>query len=302
MVNYYDILGIPGSANLSEIKTAFRKLAKIYHPDKNPAGQEQFKTILRAYETLINPSRKSAYDLKLKYHQNAGQRTTHRPAKKNWSFEEKELRRRQYYEEHIKKYEKKKSQKTADTEVKEHYNEYKYILYATPIAVALFLLIIKLASSPQEKNGNLKNQDSVNVTKEKLKMGEAPYLEYFGNQQYNTAENKVLTIKNNTGSDIIVCLFNENEFLRSCFIEDGYFAEIPQLPKDAVDVRYSTGSEWDPRHRLTEAGLYGAFTKNLHFYKTVVAESLGALNEITLVGGKNEGFEKINEKEFFTKN
>ncbi|MGZ3920962.1 MAG: J domain-containing protein, partial [Bacteroidia bacterium] len=58
MVNYYNILGLNPGASATEIKTAFRAMAKIFHPDKNPEGQEQFKKILRAYETLSDPSRK----------------------------------------------------------------------------------------------------------------------------------------------------------------------------------------------------------------------------------------------------
>ncbi len=299
MVNFYDILGLEPDANASEIKTAFRTLAKIYHPDKNPNGQEEFKKILRAYETLINPSRKASYDLKLKYHKNAANnpRTT---GKKTWTFEEKELQRRKYYDEHIKKHEKVKQTKAAHAELKTSYNEYKYILFATPIAVALFLLIIKLAGSGP-KNIEVRNKTTHATEKPALKMGDSPYTDHFGSQKYNREENKKLVIKNNTGLDIVVCLFNENGFLRSCFIQHGFSAEIPQLPKDDVYVRYSAGLNWDFDHELKEARLRGSFTKGLNFYKSVTKTELGPMNEITLVTGLNEGFETINEKEFFNK-
>ena len=52
MINYYKILGLQSTATPLEIKTAFRQLAKLYHPDKNPAGKEQFTKVLVAYETL----------------------------------------------------------------------------------------------------------------------------------------------------------------------------------------------------------------------------------------------------------
>jgi hypothetical protein len=302
VVNYYDILGIPQSASPSEIKSAFRALAKLYHPDKNPSGQEDFRKILRAYETLIHPSRKSAYDLKLKYHQNVGSRPAS-SKKKNWSFEEKEMKRRQYYNDHIKKYSKTSSSARAaqTAEIKSNYNEYKYILFATPIAVALFLLIIHLATSTAPK-AEEKNHSVVLTAPQTLKMGDAPYLDYFGSQQYNTAENKVLTIKNNTGADVVVCLFNENGFLRSCFIQDGYYAEIPQLPKKPIQVRYACGKDWDFSQLVKEARLYGAFKKHHGFYKSAAASELGPVNEITLAGSIGEDFLPINEKEFFSKN
>ncbi len=300
MINFYDILGLKPGATAAEIKSAFRTLAKMYHPDKNPHGQEEFKKILRAYETLSNPSRRASFDLKLKYHQNASS-SPRTSTKKNWSFEEKELKRRQYYDEHIKKYEKNRKTKAAHAELKSSYNEYKYILFATPIAVALLLLIMYLASSPSPQNIEVISKDPKTENAGKLKMGDAPYTEHFGTQRYHKNENKSLTIKNNTGLDVIVCLFNDRGFLRSCFIQSGFFAEIPQLPKRAMILRYTIGSDWDYTHELKEARLYGAFTKNIAFYKCEKVAELGALNEITLVKGVNEGFEKINEREFFDK-
>lgn len=62
--NWYAVLGITSSATESEIKRAFRKLAHIYHPDKNnnPIYFEQFKQIKKAYEILGNIESKKLYD------------------------------------------------------------------------------------------------------------------------------------------------------------------------------------------------------------------------------------------------
>lgn len=62
--NWYAILGIQSKASAAEIKSAFRKLAHQYHPDKtqNPVYTEQFKQIKKAYEILGNPSSKFQYD------------------------------------------------------------------------------------------------------------------------------------------------------------------------------------------------------------------------------------------------
>ena len=51
---HYDILGISVNATDEQIKSAFRRLAKLYHPDKNPNGKDQFEKILLAYEILID--------------------------------------------------------------------------------------------------------------------------------------------------------------------------------------------------------------------------------------------------------
>uniref|UniRef100_A0AAY5K7W9 DnaJ homolog subfamily A member 2 n=1 Tax=Esox lucius TaxID=8010 RepID=A0AAY5K7W9_ESOLU len=58
----YDILGVPPTATENELKKSYRKLAKEYHPDKNPNAGDKFKEISFAYEVLTNPEKKELYD------------------------------------------------------------------------------------------------------------------------------------------------------------------------------------------------------------------------------------------------
>src|SRR4026209_2962900 len=64
-MDLYVILGLGHGASVSEIKRAYRRLARRYHPDINPGDQTaaaRFRQILEAYETLIDPARRSRYD------------------------------------------------------------------------------------------------------------------------------------------------------------------------------------------------------------------------------------------------
>ena len=77
--DYYQILQIEPHSTLAEIKQAFRRLAMIYHPDKNPDdkyAEVQFNEIKEAYEVLTNPVRKESYLQQRWYNQSIGKRRT----------------------------------------------------------------------------------------------------------------------------------------------------------------------------------------------------------------------------------
>ena len=63
--DYYDVLGVSKSSSADQIKSAYRKLAVKYHPDKNKGdkvAEEKFKEASEAYHVLSNPERKQNYD------------------------------------------------------------------------------------------------------------------------------------------------------------------------------------------------------------------------------------------------
>src|SRR5512147_1407200 len=64
-MDLYAILGLKPNASAAEIKRAYRRLARKYHPDINPgdrAAELRFRQIAEAYETLIDPERRRRYD------------------------------------------------------------------------------------------------------------------------------------------------------------------------------------------------------------------------------------------------
>src|SRR5512145_1961678 len=63
--NYYTVLGVPENAGEDEIRKAFRRLAKKYHPDVNPgdrSAENRFKEINEAHEVLSDRKKRGEYD------------------------------------------------------------------------------------------------------------------------------------------------------------------------------------------------------------------------------------------------
>jgi hypothetical protein len=242
LTSYYDILGISQSAGVNEIKRAFRRLAKLYHPDKNPGEKELFAGILKAYETLVDPALRSAYDRKLRYQQQQNS-SAEKTKSKNWTFEEREQRRRKYYEEHIKQYEKPRPNYKSSETVKNNYNEFKYILFATPLAVALLLLVIRLAT-PSDENAATNTNATTLVEAKSQKPALASV---FGQETFDDTTAGQIELNNQLESNVLLCLFSNEIFVRSCFLSAASKQSINRLPQGPFTLRMIMGAKDEKR-------------------------------------------------------
>ena len=301
MQSYYDILGISQTANNEQIKSAFRRLAKLYHPDKNPQGKDQFEKILMAYETLINSARRRQYDMRLKHGVPMGykEKRTGGKKQKEWNFSDEELKRRQYYKEHYKKEFERHSQSTFVP--KRNYNEYKYILFAAPIAVGLLMFIIN--AYEQNKASELKKEKvTVNIKPvDELKLMDDPFTPYFKKPVYDIVSNRTLEIKNLSDKDAVFVLLTEKgKFLRSDIVKSGISATVSQLPGLEINIKLYTGKFWKRSKEHKGLEVIGGFTEQENYCKLNTRETNGY--SFTIDNTNLKAFEEITEKEFFARN
>ena len=62
MADLYSILGVSRTASAAELRAAYRRLARVHHPDRNKGGEDRFKMISQAYSVLSDERQRAAYD------------------------------------------------------------------------------------------------------------------------------------------------------------------------------------------------------------------------------------------------
>jgi curved DNA-binding protein CbpA len=309
LTNFYQILGLPNFAASGEVKNAFRRLAKLYHPDINPVGQEHFKTIVKAYEILSDHYKKTQYDYRLKSHLNSLQKNLS-PKKdaKTYDFTDAELKRRSYYQENYKKHYEQSQAKQPIVELKRSNNEFKNIIIATPLAVLLIMLVLNVWNNkPEMKVVRYKEEPieivktSVEETRRQVSTGDSPYAEYYGGARHDTVSKRSIKFKNMCGNDLILFLFHQKKFIRSCYVEHGFEVDLKMLPKEISLVRIMQGKNFEYIKELSKAGVFGAFKDDCKFYQYKKKLKLDGSNSLTLLDFAEQGFEEVGEEIFFKK-
>lgn len=265
MTDYYSILGVNKSANAVDIKAAFRRLAKKHHPDKNPNNPHSsviFKSILEAYTVLSNQHSKARYD---NLNRPASFQSEHKNKRDNKrSVSPEDLKQRQYYQNYYKTKLKRQSEKPKQ----KVYSDYKYVLFATPIAVGLLLLILSVFSPkpPQIIDHPLDLKNYEEKIRFSPKNGDKMYSGYFGESKTFETNHK-LKINNATMFDavIAVCSVKSNQCLQHAYLQHGYSIELDYLPTEGVYWKCFIGKEWSSTKKLYNDKIIGGFDSVIQY-------------------------------------
>lgn len=281
MSDHYSILGLTKTATTAEIKTAYRRLVKIYHPDKNPNNYdavEKFRKIQEAYETLMDPIKRSKYDGKISYNEyfsQQGKQQQQKSRTKKYSFTDEDLKKRQYYKQHYNQQH--NQQKKANTaEEKKRYNETRYILASIPLAMALLFFIINVYERRDTKNTSLKQSPllvkkdstkSITEQKKKVSTAETPYDYFFTNLKIDRQAQQTVQVTNFSGNDAIVCIVDAatSKVIRHCYIENDFFVYFEWLPEGKYYLKNYLGTSFDLDKRVDSLGITGVFKNEKQF-------------------------------------
>ena len=248
MQNYYSILGIEKNATITDVKRAYRLLAKKFHPDvmgENVQDYEKFNLIKQAYETLSNKSKRFIYDEQLKQkekNKNSVVSGREKRKQRQYDFSEEAMKRRRYYQEmygNSKKVNQPKKKEQQEVKIKNPYSEFHFILISIPIAVALlFLIVNKYENKTTNNPPSIENEKKIT---EGFSTSDQPFQNYFGEGLVNRNGNNVIEVNNKTKFDAVVCLIENRskKTIRHHYIANNYNLLFEFLPENLYQIKFA---------------------------------------------------------------
>lgn len=314
MSSFYQILGISEDASQLEVKLAYRKLAKRYHPDVNAGAkgaEEQFKGIVEAYSTLSDFTARKDYDAKLM----GKQSTTTKPT--FYSSEQGSPRRKEYSEEDLDRARLRYKAKLFSNMARR-----KKIWAGMVITFFIFMGAsagfenwIRNERERDALNLTLKidsvNKQNENVAAARIENMESPYDDIFGEGQLeNNSLNHFVII--NEMTDIVICAVQNkspfktirNEYLKA---NAGFF--MRQLPDGFYHIKFYTGKKWNRNQSVPDGRKLGGFTEDELFYEISGPpfyllehsnqKSVSNSCDTIIIGPANKNLKVISKETFF---
>lgn len=291
--NYYIILGIKKTASLEEIKTAFRELAKKYHPDKNPgnkAAEDYFKEVQEAYMVLSNPEKKKSYDLKMMYGSSTSQaRTTPhgRYTGNAYQYAQQQAQAKNNFQFNNLK-----------TKPKHKPEERYQVLVSVGIALLLLYFVISYNVSKDKKAEKkalpiteemsnqieklLKSKQQENqVSEPMINNFDSPYTKYFGPEVYLEGSKNNIQISNSNYSEAVVCLVENKKpykTIRNQYINVGGTFKMNEIPNGDYFIKVFYGNNWDTAITFLQNKFRGGFKEQIAFIKILNGNNAFKMN------------------------
>ena len=323
--NYYIILEVKSTATFDEIKSAYRILAKKYHPDKNignKAAEEYFKEVQQAYTVLSNPEKRKKYDLKVSY----GSRT--QPQQKSNSGGPQYTGNAYQFAQQQAQY----KQKQTFAQTKNHSSTEKVtekenwqILVSVGIAMVLLYFIIsystekttpQLTTSLAKERIEKKNVEATTENTERPIVNyDSPYTSIFGEDIYDIQSKSSIVFFNESQSEAIVCLVEKsapNKTIRNLYMTSETEIKMNQIPNGEYFLKIYYGNDWSPQKTFLKQEIKGGFMKEYGFIKLndesdaliMKKEKRGALDsysayEIKIDPNNSQYVKRITAESFF---
>lgn len=274
--NYYIILEVKSTATFEEIKSAYRILAKKYHPDKNTgnkAAEEYFKEIQQAYAILSNPEKRGKYDLKLSFGNRSPQQKANSGGPQytgnayQFAQQQAQYKQQQAYAQ----------KKTSTQSEKKTEKENWQILVSVGIALVLLYFIIsysneKTTATNASSVPSIENTiaPEVQITESTISNYDSPYTAFFGEEVYDEQSKNSIAFLNGSQSEAVVCLVEKNmpnKTIRNLYMNSETEIKMNQIPDGEYFLKIYYGTDWSAKKTFLNETVKGGFEKENSFLK-----------------------------------
>lgn len=278
--NYYIILEVKSTATFDEIKSAYRLLAKKYHPDKNignKAAEEYFKEIQQAYAILSNPEKRKKYDLKASYTNRT--QPQQRPSSGGpqytgnayqYAQQQAQYQQQQAYAQAQRKAANSKPEKKEEKETWQ-------ILVSVGIALILLYFIISYSTEKTTASSNTTlpkietaAEPEVVATPFPISNYDSPFTTFFGEERYDEASKNSIAFLNGSKLEAIVCLVEKNpphNTIRNLYINSESEIKMGEIPDGEYFLKIYFGNDWNAEKTYANIQVKGGFKNNNSFIK-----------------------------------
>jgi hypothetical protein len=272
--NFYAILGVGSNATREEIKLAYRRLAKRFHPDRNPGNkeiEERFKEISEAYNTLSDEHSRSKYDLKFLYTTNA---QTERRYSTGTSHDRPRFR--------VKK-------ERPDTAAEKRATR---LIFGTVLVFVVTIIVMIIVNPEDEETTQVKQMMSqLGTTNEVPKKEEqpppimdadSPYDKIFGEGISVMESRNTITLINSETSEVVVCLVESGppgRTIRNEYFGPGLTYKMVGIPNGKYYLKVYSGKGWNPGKKLADGKVTGGFEKEIGFFRSDTGKSLFEISQ-----------------------